>query len=230
MRTALKLFAPLVAALYRMYFATLRVRVMCGDGRTIRPQDYVFGSEMFAVCERDLLALAGTIVGHGIVTLVAPGRDGDWVSAAFEAIGCRTIRGATDRGGARALRQSIRELQAWRGPGCFVVDGPLGPAGHAKPGVLLCAAACRRPVVAVGAAARHQFTFNKTWSGMYLPLPFTEVAIVLQPFATAGTGDSAAAKAACRELTIRLAEARHHAIRSLPSRTRGRKGEVRAAR
>lgn len=174
-----KRFGGLLAQLFRAYHATLRIRILLLDGTVIRPADYPFSRELFALCERDSLALAGLVARAGFTVLVAKGRDGDWASAVLERLGCRVARGSSLRGGIQALKELLDAVQASDGPAGIVVDGPLGPAGQAKGGVILCGMHTGSPVRALGAATAHRVTFRKSWSRIYLPLPFSRVVVAV---------------------------------------------------
>src|SRR5262245_61110110 len=110
-----------LAKLYRLYCATLRVRFVMPDGSIIRLSEYAFSSEIVALCERDALVLAGVAAGRSFTALVAHGRDGNWASAAAEAIGFRVVRGSSRAGGARALLSLIRRLDASADSAAIVV-------------------------------------------------------------------------------------------------------------
>jgi lysophospholipid acyltransferase (LPLAT)-like uncharacterized protein len=168
-----------VARCYRAYYATLRLRGIRSDGSTFS-RDYGDDRQIFSFCERDVLTAAGYWPPHqGIALLVAHGRDGDWASALVESLGYRVVRGSSSRGGVAALRELMRFASRPGESLAFVVDGPLGPAGRAKPGAVVCALESGLPLRAVGAAARHALVFPRTWSGIYLPLPFSYVGIVV---------------------------------------------------
>ena len=174
-----KRLGGLLAHLFRAYYATLRIRVLLLDGTVIRPADYPFSRELFALCERDSLALAGMVAKARFTVLVAKGRDGDWASAVLERLGCRVARGSSLRGGTRALKELLDAVHGSTGPAGIVVDGPLGPAGQAKGGVILCGMHVGSPVRALGAATAHRITFRKSWSRIYLPLPFSRVTVAV---------------------------------------------------
>jgi len=166
------------ARIYRAYYATLRVRCVLQDGTVVRGDELPALREIYAVCERDALAASGLIAGQRMAVLVAHGRDGDWASALLAAMGCHVIRGSTRRGGAPALRGLLRHLTSSETAVGLVVDGPLGPAGVAKPGAALCAMKSGCRMHAVGVACRWKLTFPRTWSGIYLPLPFSRIVFV----------------------------------------------------
>jgi len=94
----------------------------------------------------------------------------------------------------------------------LVVDGPLGPAGRVQRGAAVCAIETRRPVRALGAAARHAFVFPNTWSGIYLPLPFTRVEIVLDDL-NSHAATLADVEPLTEELSRRLSSVRADAVR-----------------
>ncbi len=204
--------AWLVTGLYRAYYSTLRLRATMPDGSTLPPSQYPYGPEIFALCERDALAFGGIIAGRRFAVLAANGRDGDWAAAILEALGCRAVRGSSRQGGARALRGLITTLGTFPEPLGLVVDGPLGPAGRAQQGAAACAIATCRPVRVLGAAARHACVFPNTWSGIYLPLPFTRVEIVLDTLNT-DAATMAEVEPLTEELSRRLSSVRADAVK-----------------
>ena len=163
----------------RLLFSTWRMHGRFPDGTLFPARAYPFGRQIFALSERDAFPLAGVIVDKGVTALAAFGRDGELASAALEGIGCRVVRGARLRGGARALKDMIRRLAESESPLAIVVDGPLGPPDEPKHGIFLCARESGRPIVPLGAAARRSVVFEKAWSKIYLPLPFATITIVI---------------------------------------------------
>ncbi len=212
-RTLLAPLLLLATLLYRALYATLRVRAVLADGTVLSPFRYPFGAELFAMCERDALALGGILPAGRFTVLVAPGRDGDLATAAARTLGARAVRGSSRRGGARALGELVRGLSRSPDPCALVVDGPLGPSGRARPGILLLAARTGRPVRPVGAAARRAMVLGKAWSRIYLPLPFTRVEIVCEETLDVPRGtERARLDALAALLSDRLARARERAV------------------
>jgi hypothetical protein len=205
--------AGVLGLLYRSYFATLRVEGLLADGSKVLPGDYVFGREIYALSERDALALAGIGTYAPMTALVTLSRDGDWAAALLEKIGFRSVRGSSLGGGAKAVAEMVRDLRGSETPAAIVVDGPLGPVGRAKPGIVVFGMRTHRPIRALGAAARREIVFQKSWSRIYLPLPFTRVVIAcddpLEGPADPGRGGVAAS---AEELTRRLALVRRRAL------------------
>jgi len=202
----------LLARLFRKLFSTWALRGFLPDGSVIEARQYPFGRQIFATCEGDAIALAAFGIDLEFTVLIAPGRDGDLATVVAEGIGWRAVRGATRRGGAAALREMIRRLLASDSPGVVSVDGPLGPAGEAKEGVLLCARDSGRSIVPVGAAARHRIPVPGAWSGLFVPLPFTRIAAVAgEPLSVPRHCARAELRPLATELTRRIGQARARA-------------------
>ena len=81
-----RLLGVALGRLFILYYRTLRIRALMGDGSVIHPRDFPYDREIFAISERDVIAYIGSMVGFTV--LVAHGRDGDWVAAGLETIGC----------------------------------------------------------------------------------------------------------------------------------------------
>jgi len=208
-----RLLVRLLARLYGNLHATLRVEALLADGSRTTPRDYPFGREVFALSERDALALGGILAAARFTTLVAPGRDGDWATEVATALGGRVVRGATARGGARALSSLLRDLPGDGGPLALVVDGPLGPAGVAKAGAVVCAARTGRPLRPVAAASRRELVLGSSWSRLWLPLPFSRVVVVVgEALPVPDAAGREARETLARELSARLAVARAAAL------------------
>jgi lysophospholipid acyltransferase (LPLAT)-like uncharacterized protein len=204
--------APLCALLYRAYHRTLRLRGSSESGDAFDPRSYEFPAEIWALCERDTLALAGLAAARGFTVLVALGADGDWAAAVLTALGCKVVRGSSRRGGWTALRRLLSQLESGSGPLAVVVDGPLGPDGRVRPGALVCSQWSGRPLRVVAAHARYRVRFPGTWSGIYLPLPFAKVAIALaRPLQVPATAALSDLDRWASEVEHRLAGARSDA-------------------
>lgn len=203
----------LLARAYWVYHRTLRLHGLMPDGTVIHHyRDFGECREIVSLCERDALAIGGFLAGRGYITLVAHGRDGDWAAAALQALGCRVVRGSSGRGGASAGKALVRLFQSSPGPAAMVVDGPAGPSGLAKPGVALCAQLSDRPMRPVAGAARFSVVFSKTWSRLYLPLPFSRLVVGIGEPVTVAGSSAEERESATQLLNERLAAARQQAL------------------
>ena len=179
MRRMLRPLFRAAGAMYALLSRTYRCRIRRADGSWTTPRQYEFGPEIYALSERDALALAWMMGRQRFHVLVADGKDGDWAEAMLGALGCTAVRGSSLRNGLYALVVLVRALRATPRPAGVVIDGPLGPPDVAKEGIAIVAAECARPIVPVVAGAGWRLTFAKSWSKIFLPLPFSRVEILL---------------------------------------------------
>ena len=109
--------------------------------------------------------------------------DAEIIGAVLQEFGMDLIRGAgagkrkRNRGGAAALRQSLRAL-ASGATVAMTADVPPGPARRAGEGIATLAALSGRPVVPFAIATR-RFLALPTWSRLTVNLPFSTMAIVI---------------------------------------------------
>ena len=134
---------------------------------------------------------------RGYYALVSRSRDGGMLSAIFERLGWKLIRGSTGRNAIEALRQGREVLSR---PGtvlAFTPDGPRGPACTAKPGMIYYAQKTGKPIVPVGVSARPR-RLLKSWDRFLVPLPFARCLWIYgDPIYASPTDD-------CAELTERV--------------------------
>lgn len=121
--------------------------------------------------------------GADVRAMVSRHGDAAILGTVLERFGTTLIRGAgagkrrRDRGGATAMRETLRALEA----GATVVmtaDVPPGPARRAGQGIATIAARSGRPVVPLAIATKRFFKLP-TWSAFTINLPFSTLAIVL---------------------------------------------------
>lgn len=108
---------------------------------------------------------------RGYHALVSRSGDGALLSAIFERLGWRLIRGSSNKFAVEALRQGRQILSR---PGtvlAFTPDGPRGPANVAKPGMIYFAQKTGKPIIPVGVSARPR-RFLRSWDRFLIPLPF----------------------------------------------------------
>jgi lysophospholipid acyltransferase (LPLAT)-like uncharacterized protein len=176
-----RLAARLASPLYFGLAATWRVQVRLPDGEQVSLAAYPHGREIFAACERDLAALGAAARHAPFLALIANGTDGDWAETVLVATGGAAARGAHARRGGEGWRRLRAMAGGWPGPVVMVVDGPVGPAGVPRGGTGVLARATGRPVRPVAAAARVALRVPRTWSGLYVPAPWTTVCIACGP-------------------------------------------------
>lgn len=110
-----------------------------------------------------------------IAVIVSKSSDGTLISRALELLGWNTVRGSSSRGGTGALRGVRRLAQRGYRIG-HVVDGPKGPPGVVKPGLLSIAQFAGIPIVPTIISAEKKWVF-KSWDRFMIPKPFSRVII-----------------------------------------------------
>ncbi len=111
--------------------------------------------------------------------MISRSRDGERIATVCERIGYSTVRGSSSRSGARALREVVGVLKEKRVVG-HVVDGPRGPAGEIKPGLVAIAQRSGAAIVPIYATAAHRWE-APSWDRMQLAYPFTRVLVRYGP-------------------------------------------------
>jgi 3-deoxy-D-manno-octulosonic-acid transferase len=118
-----------------------------------------------------------------VCAMVSRHGDAAIIGAVLERFGMRLIRGAgagkrrRDRGGATALRESLRALAAGATV-AMTADVPPGPARRAGEGIATLASLSGRPVVPFAIATK-RFLALPTWSAFTVNLPFSTLVIVI---------------------------------------------------
>ncbi len=120
-----------------------------------------------------LLIGASDLGSYRPYVMISQSRDGGRIARAVEYVGFRPVRGSSSRGGMRALLQMVRLLH---GPAvcCHVVDGPRGPRGEVKPGLILMAQRSGALLFPVLYATKQKWQVG-SWDRMQIPLPFGRV-------------------------------------------------------
>jgi len=164
-------------ALVKMLASTWRVRLVNVAARDERDAEGRLA--VYSFWHQNILGAVGTHADFPVRVLVSLHRDGETIAKLAERLGCQTIRGSTHGGGSAALREMV-QLAGETADGLgFTPDGPRGPARSIAPGVIVLAAAARRPLVASGFACS-RFWQARSWDRMLLPKPFAKLVIAFE--------------------------------------------------
>ena len=107
--------------------------------------------------------------------MISRSADGELVSWVAHWGGWRPVRGSSSRGGMTALKTMIRHLRSHR-MGMHILDGPKGPRGVVKPGVIQLARAAGAILVPFYLTADRAWVFN-SWDRFFLPKPGARITI-----------------------------------------------------
>ncbi|MFQ6045356.1 MAG: lysophospholipid acyltransferase family protein [Gemmatimonadales bacterium] len=134
------------------------------------------GPVIYAVPHGQTLAPLWHRRHRGITLLVSGHRDGRLVAAAASRWGYDIASGSSTRGGTSGLLRIVRALR--RGlDAAFTPDGPRGPRGTIKPGVVAAAQLSGASIVPVGVHASRAWRLG-SWDLMTVPQPFARVRII----------------------------------------------------
>jgi len=107
--------------------------------------------------------------------MISQSRDGELIARIAGLLGYHPVRGSSSRGGRRALRE-IYKLSKRGRKIAHIVDGPRGPLGVVKPGLLLIAQVSGFPIIPSTASAEKKWVFN-SWDRFMVPKPFSRIIV-----------------------------------------------------
>jgi len=105
--------------------------------------------------------------------MISQSKDGDIIAGIAEKSGWHAVRGSSSRNGGRALREMVEQLER-SGLAAHIVDGPTGPAGIIKAGVVSMARSTGAVIVPFYTSADRAWYFH-SWDRFMLPKPFARV-------------------------------------------------------
>ena len=110
-----------------------------------------------------------------IAIMISQSRDGEFISLIAKMLGWEPVRGSSSRGGLAALVRLKRlVLQGYRIG--HIVDGPQGPLGIVKPGLVMMAQATGVAVVPTITSAERRWQAG-SWDRFMIPKPFSRIII-----------------------------------------------------
>jgi lysophospholipid acyltransferase (LPLAT)-like uncharacterized protein len=170
---------PFLALLYRFiraYGATFRLEV-----KNERPwMDYLQQGGNVLICTWHQQFFAAiryfkTYEQYTPPLMISKSMDGSIIAGVARRTGWNPVLGSSSRGGAEALKGMIDSFRLSRLAG-HVVDGPRGPAGKIKAGVIRLAHATDAVIVPFYTDADRAWFFN-SWDNFLLPKPFSRVTL-----------------------------------------------------
>ena len=105
--------------------------------------------------------------------MISQSKDGEIVAGIAKRTGWHPVRGSSSKGGMEALKKMISHLKKNK-LAAHIVDGPKGPSGIAKPGVIRLAHGANAIIVPFSVSAEKAWHFN-SWDKFLLPKPFSKV-------------------------------------------------------
>jgi len=167
---------PLCYYLLRLYLSFLRVRVVGEEAA--HKQFSKYGRVIAAVFhQRFLPALAYVTKFRNFkpIVMISQSSDGELIASLASRLGLVPVRGSSTRGGRDALMAILRALK--KNPGVIhIVDGPTGPKGVIKPGLMAMAQVTGAPIFPIIISAEKAWVM-RSWDRFLVPKPFSTVTI-----------------------------------------------------
>ncbi len=169
-----QLFPRAGLLLVKLISATYRYRIV--GTRNERQAIDASGSVVYASWhQRFFPGITFFATRRPIAIMISQSRDGEMIARVVNILGWRAVRGSSSRGGMRALKE-VRTLTGQGYRIGHIVDGPQGPFGVVKPGLITIAQFARAPILPVVMSAQRCWTFN-SWDRFMVPKPFSRVII-----------------------------------------------------
>jgi len=105
--------------------------------------------------------------------MISQSKDGEIVAKMALLNGWNPIRGSSSKGGMEAIKKMITNLKENK-LAAHIADGPQGPSGIVKAGVIRLAHAANAVIVPFSVSAEKAWYFN-SWDKFLLPKPFSKV-------------------------------------------------------
>lgn len=105
--------------------------------------------------------------------MISQSKDGELVAKMALRNGWNPVRGSSSKGGMGALKKMITNLKEKK-LAAHIIDGPKGPSGIVKAGVIRLAHAANAVIVPLSVSAEKAWFFN-SWDKFLLPKPFSKV-------------------------------------------------------
>jgi lysophospholipid acyltransferase (LPLAT)-like uncharacterized protein len=210
-------FGVAVGLLARLWLSTLRVHVTVDPRLIGKNGDMPWVMGFWHGRQWPLFAYRRR---RATVVLVSHSLDGSLQARALALQGLRVVRGSSSRGGAKGLVRVVRRLRDGL-DAAFAVDGPRGPLGVVKGGVVTAARHAGAWLVPVGAAVERGLVLERAWDRYFIAWPFSRVSVVM------GAPIDPLLSNAREELetAIRHANAAAESRFALPSVKRGKGGD-----
>ncbi len=167
---------PVVYAIIRLYFFMIRVRSI--DEDAIMQHLHQGGKAIAAIWHQRIflvLTYARRFGDFSPAVMISQSRDGDMIADVCRRLNFRPIRGSSSLGGREALAKIVADL-AVHPCAVHAVDGPQGPRGVIKAGLVSMAQLSGAPIVPVSISTNRAWIL-KSWDRFLIPKPFSTVVV-----------------------------------------------------
>jgi lysophospholipid acyltransferase (LPLAT)-like uncharacterized protein len=204
---------PLGYFLLRCYLFLLRIRFSGEEIALGCLSEH--GRLIVAVWHQRLLTAVGYVAKFRKfrpLIMISQSKDGEWASRVAQRFGFVPVRGSSSRGGASALL-AITEALKLKQAAIHIVDGPRGPKGRVKPGLVSMAEISRAVILPLIVSPSKAWHLG-SWDRFLIPKPFSQVTIEWgRPFVVPQDADPESLEELRQEIESNLIEAHAEADR-----------------
>jgi lysophospholipid acyltransferase (LPLAT)-like uncharacterized protein len=167
---------PIACGILRLYFLSIRVRAVEED--QFRAHLNQGGRAIAVLWHQRILIVMGYARRFGEFSpavMISRSRDGDMIADIYRRFHFRPVRGSSSRGGREALAAIVADLST--NPfAVHILDGPQGPRGVIKAGIIRMAQLSGAPIVPVYISVNRAWIL-RSWDRFLIPKPFSTVTV-----------------------------------------------------
>jgi len=167
---------PCAYYLLRLYLSLLRVKVVGEDAGLQHLAEH--GRVIAALWHQRFLPALAYVTKFRkfkLCVMISQSKDGDLIAPIAKRLGLEPVRGSSSRGGKKALAAILKAFEDRPGV-VHIVDGPRGPKGQVKPGLIGMAQVSRAVVIPIFVSANRAWIMG-SWDRFLVPKPFSKVKI-----------------------------------------------------
>lgn len=163
--------------LARMYFRTIRIESF--NEKMILRHLESGGKLIAALWHQRIISVIGYAKRFGAKyhpsVMISKSRDGDLAAEVFSRMSFRPVRGSSSRDGKQALAALVDDLKD-HPFAVHILDGPRGPRGVVKPGLIALAKQSGVPIVPFYLSINRAWVL-RSWDRCLVPKPFSKIVV-----------------------------------------------------
>ena len=132
---------------------------------------------LYATFHQDDFATLKKFAHRDIGILISPSKDGEMLAQACEHLGYKLVRGSSSK---RPIASFIEAMRFMRKGYKFAiaVDGPRGPYGDVKKGIIAMSDKLSHPIVPIASLPTSYWEMSRSWNKPRIPKPFAKVHMI----------------------------------------------------
>ncbi|MBM4332843.1 MAG: DUF374 domain-containing protein [Deltaproteobacteria bacterium] len=167
---------PLIYNLIRFYLSLIKIRVVNEDALLTHLKSS--GKVLAAIWHQRFFGALGYAKKFSYLSpsvIISQSRDGELIAQVAMRIGFRPVRGSSSQGGKKALLAILKDLTL-NPAALHAVDGPQGPKGVVKPGLIRMAQLSQAAIFPVYISVNRAWIM-RSWDRFLIPKPFSRILI-----------------------------------------------------